>query len=70
MQSGLIYGNAAMVDGLIERLETELGGEITILATGGVAGVIVPFCRKRIIYDPDLLLKGLWYIYHKNVKEN
>ena len=70
MQSGLIYGNAAMADGLIERLETELGGEITILATGGIAGVIVPFCRKKIIYDPDLLLKGLWYIYHKNAKEN
>ena len=70
MQSGLIYGNAAMVDGLIERLEDELGGEITVLATGGIAGVIVPFCRKKIIYDPDLLLKGLWYIYHKNAKEN
>lgn len=70
MQSGLIYGNAAMVDGLIERLEEELGAGITVLATGGIAGVIVPFCRKKIIYDPDLLLKGLWYIYHKNAKEN
>ena len=70
MQGGLIYGNAAMVDGLIERIEEELGCGVTVLATGGIAGVIVPHCRKKIIYDPDLLLKGLWYIYHKNVKEN
>lgn len=70
MQGGLIYGNAAMVDGLIERIEEELGCGVTVLATGGIAGVIVPYCRKKIIYDPDLLLKGLWYIYHKNVKEN
>lgn len=70
MQSGLIYGNAAMVDGLIERLEAEVGGEMTVVATGGIAGIIVPFCRKKIIYEPDLLLKGLWYIYHKNTREN
>lgn len=70
MQSGLIYGNAAMVDGLIERLEAEVGGEMTVVATGGIAGIIVPFCRKKIIYEPDLLLKGLWFIYHKNTREN
>jgi type III pantothenate kinase len=70
MQSGLIYGNAAMVDGIIERLEDELKTPVTVIATGGVAGVIVPHCRRKIIYDPDLLLKGLWYIYYKNNKEN
>lgn len=70
MQSGLLYGNAAMVDGLIERVRAELGMEVTALATGGVAGLIVPYCRQRITYDPDLLLKGLWYLYYKNLPEN
>lgn len=70
MQSGLLYGNAAMIDGLIERIEEELGREVTALATGGIAGIIIPRCRKKVIYDEALLLKGLWYIYHKNAKEN
>lgn len=70
MQSGLIYGNAAMVDGLIERLEENLGREITVIATGGIASLIIPHCKRKIIYDSDLLLKGLWYIFNKNTKEN
>lgn len=69
MQSGLIYGNAAMIDGLIERLEAEMGKPVTAIATGGIAGMIIPHCRRKIIYDPDLLLKGLWYIYYKNEAE-
>ncbi len=67
MQSGLVYGNAAMVDGLIGRVEEAVGERATVIATGGIAGLIVPCCSRRIIYDPDLLLKGLWYIYHKNI---
>lgn len=66
MQSGLIYGNAALVDGLAARLEEELGRRPRIIVTGGIAGLIVPHCRTELIYDPDLLLKGLWYIYQKN----
>lgn len=66
MQSGLVYGNAAMVDGLIGRVEDEVGEAVTAVATGGIAGLIVPYCRRRIIYEPDLLLKGLWYIYRKS----
>jgi len=69
MQSGLIYGNAAMIDGLIERIEETLGKKVTAVATGGTAGIILPHCKKEIIYDPDLLLKGLWYIFHKNARE-
>lgn len=66
MQSGLIYGNAAMVDGLIDLLEEEMGRKATILATGGIACLVIPYCKHEIIYEPDLLLKGLWYIFHKN----
>ena len=68
MQSGIIYGNAAMLDGLIDRIEAEYGKPMTVIATGGIAGSIIPLCTHKIHYDPDLLLKGLWYIYHKNVK--
>ena len=42
MQSGIIYGSAAMIDGLIDRLEQELGQKTTVLVTGGIAGIIVP----------------------------
>ena len=70
MQSGLIYGNASMLDGLIDILKEELGKDATVLATGGTAGMIVPHCRHDIVYEPNLLLKGLWYIYQKNAKES
>ena len=68
MQSGIIYANAAMIDGLIKRVEDHLGEKAVVIATGGIAGLIVPHCEREIIYEPDLLLKGLWYIYHKNAK--
>lgn len=68
MQSGILYGNAAMLDGLIDRIEAEYGRSMTVVATGGIAGNIVPLCIHKIHYDPDLLLKGLWYIYQKNNK--
>lgn len=70
MQSGVIYGNASMLDGLIDIIQEELGRKVTVLATGGVAGLIVPYCKHKIKYEPNLLLKGLWYIYQKNVNES
>ena len=66
MKSGTIFGQAAMLDGLIERVEEELGQKTTVIATGGLAGCIVPHCKREIIYDNDLLLKGLRIIYEKN----
>ncbi|MEG2597148.1 MAG: type III pantothenate kinase, partial [Oscillospiraceae bacterium] len=63
MKSGAIYGNAAMLDGMIERVEEELGEIATVVATGGLSKCIVPYCNKKIICDNDLLLKGLWFIY-------
>lgn len=68
MQSGLIYGNAAMLDGLIDRIEAELGEPCTVIATGGLSGKIVPHCKRKIIQDDDLLLDGLRILYEKNRK--
>ena len=67
MQSGAIYGHAAMVDGLVDRVETELGKPMaTVVATGGLATVVIPQCRREIVIDSDLMLRGLRLIYEKN----
>lgn len=66
MKSGIMYSNACAIDGLVERIEEELGEKCTVIATGGLAGVITPLCRRDIILDDDLLLKGLMIIYNKN----
>jgi type III pantothenate kinase len=68
MRSGTMYGNAAMIDGLIDRIEEELGHSSTIIATGGLAQFITPLCKRYIIVEKDLLLKGLYIIYQKNKK--
>ena len=65
LKSGMIYGNAGALDGIIDRVRDELG-ECTVVATGGLAGVIIPYCRNKVILDDDLLLKGLVEIYRKN----
>lgn len=67
MQSGAIFGHAALVDGLVDRVEAELGEKLAaVVATGGLAGVIVPHCRRDIAVDEDLMLDGLRLIYEKN----
>ena len=66
MRAGAVFGTAAMIDGLIDRMEEELGMKCKVVATGGLASGIVPCCRHEITYDDDLLLKGLWYLYEKN----
>ena len=63
MKSGVIYSSAAAIDGIIDRLEEELGGNLTVIATGGLAKKIIPFCRRKSIVDAKLLLKGLEVIY-------
>ena len=70
MQSGVINGNAACLDGMIERIQDELGKKCTVVATGGLAKVIVPFCKQKVILDDDLLLKGLRIIYDKNQEKH
>ena len=66
MRSGMMYGTAAMLDGLVERIEAELGHKSTLIATGGLAQFITPLCKREIILEKDLLLKGLNVIYKKN----
>lgn len=66
MKSGMIYGNASCIDGMIKRINAELGEKATVVATGGLAKTIIPHCEADIIFDDALLLKGLHYIYEKN----
>lgn len=66
MQSGLVFGTAAMLDGLLEKIEEELGETPTVVATGGLSKQIITYCKKNIIYSENLLLEGLKAIYEKN----
>lgn len=66
MKSGILYGSAGALDGLIDRIQEELGEPCTLIATGGLARVIVPLCRNRILLDEELLLRGLLLLYEKN----
>ena len=66
MRSGIMLGAACMLDGMIERMEEELGYKTTVIATGGIARFVVPMCRREVIYDKDLLVKGLAALYREN----
>ena len=68
MRSGIMYGTAAMLDGMIDRFREELGCEFTVIATGGMAKHIVPLCRHRIIFDRPLIIKGLAALYRDNAR--
>lgn len=69
MRSGILYGTAAMIDGMVQRYCEELGGEATVIATGGIASTVVPYCKCNITIDENLLLEGLYLIYKKNRAE-
>lgn len=69
MRSGVMMGTACMLDGMVERMEQELGCKTTVIATGGIAKFIVPLCKTPIIYDKDLLIKGLVALYRDNKKK-
>lgn len=66
MKSGVIYGNASMIDGMIERIEKESGKKASYIATGGYAKTIITYCKNDLILDENLLLDGLRIIYEKN----
>ncbi len=66
MQSGLVYGTAAMLDGMLEKITEELGETPTVVATGGLSREIITHCKTDIIYSENLLLEGLRVIYEKN----
>lgn len=67
MRSGTVFGNAALLDGLIDRMSLEIEGTPTIIATGGLSPMIIPHCRHEIILNDELLLYGLEIIYKKNI---
>lgn len=66
MRSGIMLGAACMIDGMIQRMEEELGYETTVIATGGIAKFVVPMCRRSVVYDKDLIVKGLAALYREN----
>ena len=66
MKSGILYGQAAMLDGMIDRMREELGAEASVVATGGLSGLIVPYCRHNIILERELMIQGLKIIYDRN----
>lgn len=68
MRSGIVFGNASLIDGMIERICNEFGKELKIIATGGIAKPIVDQCKNEISIDENLILKGLNIIYSKNNK--
>ena len=79
LKSGAVFGTAAMLDGMIELFSEELGGVKSIVSTGGIARKIVACCKHNVIYEPNLLLDGLYQYYlaseikdknNKNNKEN
>ena len=68
MRSGILLGSAAMLDGMVERIEAELGYPTKVIATGGLAKYIVPLCKRKMIIDDNLLLHGLEILYKRNAK--
>ena len=69
MRSGIMLGTACMLDGMVERMEAELGCKTTVIVTGGIAKFIVPMCKTPMIYDKDLIIKGLAALYRDNKRK-
>ena len=68
MRSGIMLGAACMLDGMVQRMEEELGQQATVVITGGIAKFVIPLCRREMIYDKDLLVKGLVALYRENTR--
>jgi type III pantothenate kinase len=66
IRSGLVFGTAGQVDGVVERIRDRLGGA-TVIATGGLAPVVLPHCRTVDHHEPFLTLEGLRLVHGKNV---
>ena len=68
MKSGVVFGTASMIDGMIEKISEKLNQQPTVIVTGGVANNIVNHCKTEMIYEENLISYGLLDIYNKNVK--
>lgn len=66
IQNGIIYGNASMIDGMIDHYENEIGQKCTHIATGGFAPLITKYCKKNLVVNDNLVLEGLRLIYNRN----
>ena len=66
IRSGIIYGNAAQIDGITERMEKEIGETCIVIATGGMARFCVKYCRREVIRDDELIMAGLLELYRLN----
>ena len=70
MLSGSVLGTAVLLDGITQRIEEELGRPATLVVTGGLAKYVIPLCRHPLTYDPELLLKGLAFLYQLNAPQH
>lgn len=66
MLSGAVYGTAAMIDGIADRIEAQLGRPVTVVVTGGLARFVTPHCRRKVLFDGQLMQKGLAALYREN----
>lgn len=69
MRSGVLFGHAAMVDGMIDRIREEIGTDLPVYATGGLSPLIVSHCKHEIVLSEHLVLHGLYRIFQKNRTE-
>lgn len=66
MQSGMVFGAAALLDGMLDRMENELALPVTAIATGGFGKAVIPYCKRHFEYNENLILLGLKMISDKN----
>lgn len=69
MLSGSVLGTAVLIDGMVQRIEEELGSPATLVVTGGLAKYVTPLCCHPLTYDPELLMKGLALLYQLNAPQ-
>ncbi len=66
MKSGVVFGNASLIDGMIDRIAEEYGHPLDVYVTGGLASTVTPHCKHKMTLDRHLVLKGLNILYNKN----